>query len=142
MYYLGEEKLVRLDSSNLSASLVLSYLDTRNPYLLISGPESSGKTEIAKIVARDYGYTHIQFNEYVEIYKEKNPPDGDEEIPTSKIIAYFRDVFANKGTKYIVEGLPYEGKDFHEWIRVVGYPTSINLRLDNDKWLNRYRKKQ
>lgn len=78
MYYLGRQKLIRLDDQNLSSSLVLSYLDRRNPYILISGPESSGKTEIAKIIARDYGYKHIEFEPYMAEYKEKNPSEEGE----------------------------------------------------------------
>lgn len=64
MYYLRQQKLISLEK-NSSPALFLSYLDTRNPYILISGPETSGKTEVSKIISRDYGYKHIDYKTYI-----------------------------------------------------------------------------
>lgn len=35
--------------------------------------------------------------------------------------------------------MPFEKEDYALWVKEVGPPTLINLRVDNDKWLHRYR---
>ena len=109
--------------------------------MLISGPETSGKSSIAKIIARDYGYTHIEFEPYLTEYKEKNPSEEGEDLSFAKTVNIFKQLISSNKNKYILEGLPYEGKELTEWIKEVGYPTAINLKIDNDNWINRYRKK-
>ena len=41
----------------------------------------------------------------------------------------------------MIDGLPYSGNDLEEWTKVVGAPTVLNLRVDENEQIKRTRKK-
>ena len=86
---------------------------------------------MAKYIAAEFGFKLVEFETMVGELKEKlaNPDEG-EEIPVKKYIAYFANMIkSNPHTTYIFDSLSYEKADLQEWVRCVGPPHVINLKV-------------
>lgn len=58
-------------------------------------------------------------------------PEDGEELPVRKAIEHFRQLLTNdKASTYVIDGLPYAGKDLEAWISAVGVPNVINLEVE------------
>ena len=63
-------------------------------------------------------------------------------MPVKKFIAHFGNLIkSNPQTTYIFDCLPYEKGDLEEWIKVVGPPHVINLKVENTEQIKRGKKK-
>lgn len=118
----------------------MSLLKNQPHFVVINGPQTSGKTSLAKVIAREYGYKHYEFEPYVASIKEKliTAEDG-EELPAKKVIQHFKELA--KKERILVDCLPYEGKDLELFISEVGNPLIINIKADPKNLVKRDRKK-
>lgn len=113
------------------------------PYWIVSGPGTCGKTTVAKFLTAEFGYKYIDYEAECASLKEKiaTPEDGDE-VPARKYIDYFAKLLqANTGTVYVFDGIAYEGKNLADWVACLGSPHLINLKVDADEQIKRARKK-
>lgn len=75
--------------------------------------------------------------------KEKvaSPEDG-EEVPARKFIQYFAKlVKSNPELVYVFDGVSYEGENLQEWVKVMGSPNVVNLKVEPEHQIKRARKK-
>lgn len=57
-------------------------------------------------------------------------PEDGEQLPVRKVIEHFRQMLNNdKDSTYVIDGLPYTGKDIENWIAAIGAPNVINLEV-------------
>lgn len=69
-------------------------------------------------------------------------PEDGEELPARKVIQHFRQLLSNdKNSTYVIDGLPYAGKDIENWIAAIGSPNVINLEVETPEQIKRSRKK-
>lgn len=118
-------------------------LQTFRKYLFVTGAPCAGKTTASKYIASEFGYKHIEYEPYVASIKEKliAPEDG-EELPFRKIIAHFNTLVAESGSSpLVIDGINLDLKEVENWVKVVGPPTVLNLKVEEKELTRRTRKK-
>ena len=63
-------------------------------------------------------------------------------MPAKKYIQYFGNLVKNNtNSVYVFDGVNYEGENLQEWVRVLGSPHVVNLKVESDEQIKRGRKK-
>lgn len=109
------------------------------------GAPASGKTTIAKALAKNRGFILVDWEPTLNIVKDKylsEAEKGLEEVPFPRVLQYFRDLFnANKKETVILDGFAME-KNFDQFVKVLGAPKFfLNLSVDKPVLIKRTRAK-
>jgi hypothetical protein len=69
-------------------------------------------------------------------------PEDGEELPFRKVIAHFATIIAESGnTPILIDGLNLDTKEIENWVKIVGPPIVLNLKVEEKELIRRTRRK-